>query len=291
MACCLMAPSHYLNQCWPNFDVTQYHRGLMCQRPHKTGLLLDGTKPLPEPMLTKFWCHTVSPGTNVSQTTQHWLVAWWHQAITWTNADQILMSYSITGDQCVKDHTTLACCLMAPSHYLNQCWPNFDVIQYHRGPMCQRPHNTDLLLDGTKPLPEPMLTKFWCHTVSPGTNVSKTTQHWLVAWWHQAITWTNADQILMSYSITGDQCVKDHTTLACCLMAPSHYMNQCWPNFDVIQYHRGPMCQRPHKTGLLLDGTKPLPEPMLIKIWCHTISPGLMSQRQDKDKHYNNSFL
>ena len=122
--------------------------------------------------------------------------------------------------------------------------------------MCQRPHNTDLLLDGTKPLPEPMLTKFWCHTVSPGTNVSKTTQNWLVAWWHQAITWTNADQILMSYSITGDQCCKDHTKLDCCLMAPSHYLNQCWSKFDVIEYHRGLMCQR-----------------------------------QDKNKHHNNSFV
>ena len=67
---------------------------------------------------------------------QHWfrerLVAWRHQAIPRTNVNASWYSDAIwrhrSGSTLAQ---VMACCLMAPSHYLNQCWLNIYVALWH----------------------------------------------------------------------------------------------------------------------------------------------------------------
>ena len=69
-----------------------------------------------------------------------WLSAWWHQAITWANVDPDLCDHNMPSlghkdfnslwpsDAIWRQRSgstlaqVMACCLTAPSYYLNQCW-------------------------------------------------------------------------------------------------------------------------------------------------------------------------
>ena len=130
------------------------------------------TGPLWEMLLTQ--CGLVTPygDRDVGQLwLRQWLVAWRHQAITWTNVDWSSVKSSdihirtisqemsqpsiikIPRGQWVKYYYILLCgvfinslcpgiviwrhkagqhwCLMAPSHYLHQCWLTISEIRWH----------------------------------------------------------------------------------------------------------------------------------------------------------------
>ena len=81
-----------------------------------------------------------------------WLVAWWHIVITSNNAGLLLRTYfnevlfkiqkfsfnSLWLSDTIWRHKSgstlaqvMACCLTAPSHYLNQCWLIISKVQWH----------------------------------------------------------------------------------------------------------------------------------------------------------------
>ena len=69
MACCLMAPSHYLNQCWLIISEIQWFRAILQE--------------MPQPTITKIClkiaylkCHSNFPGTNELMTSQGGY-SWW----------------------------------------------------------------------------------------------------------------------------------------------------------------------------------------------------------------------
>ena len=75
---------------------------------------------------------------------RQWLVAWGHQAKTWTNADLSSMRSSNNhinslwpSDAMWRQRTVstlaqvMACFLTAPSHYLNQCWRIMNLVLWH----------------------------------------------------------------------------------------------------------------------------------------------------------------
>ena len=71
--------------------------------------------------------------------------------------------------------------------------------------------------------------------------------------WQEAITWTSNDQDLWPYITSLIHCVLVMSTLsqtmAYCLMAPSHYLNQCWLIIIQVLWH-SPKC---NFTGNVLD--------------------------------------
>ena len=74
MAWCRQATSHYLSQCWPR-SMSPY----AITRPQWVKYLLGLTH-----------CDLVTPyrDTNLKQHwLRYWLIAWWHQANSWTNVD------------------------------------------------------------------------------------------------------------------------------------------------------------------------------------------------------------
>ena len=78
-------------------------------------------KPLPEPMETKM-NDVIKPGheskLSVIQTTMDLMSGWWFNLL-WQHRS------GSTLDQ------VMACCLMAPSHYLNQCWLIIKEVLWH----------------------------------------------------------------------------------------------------------------------------------------------------------------
>ena len=128
MACCLTAPSHHLNQSWLIISEVLWHslEGIIMRR---SGLLPDGTKPSPEPILTYHqWGPVAFIGGHYHE--KIWLVAWRHQAITWTNLD--LSSVRSCGiHRRALSWEDLACCLTAPSHHLNQSWLIISEVLWH----------------------------------------------------------------------------------------------------------------------------------------------------------------
>ena len=115
------------------------------------GLLPDGTKPLPEPMLTfHLRCSLAST----------W--KWFNKKCSWTYLSRYKVYYTYgsyiwitwipilcNGDHHISTQRGLvidgiwwhrswstlakvmACCLMAPSHYLNQCWLFIKGVLWH----------------------------------------------------------------------------------------------------------------------------------------------------------------
>ena len=90
----------------------------------------DGTKPLPEPMLTNpQWGRGHSSEGNFTLNAQD-IYPWHELKINWFNS---LWSSDAIWRQ--RSRSTLAqvmtCCLTAPSHYLNQCWLIIREVQWH----------------------------------------------------------------------------------------------------------------------------------------------------------------
>ena len=83
MACCLMAPSHYLNQCWLVISKVQKH------------------------------------SYEKNFTTGQWINSLWPNDAIWRHG---------TGSTLAQ---VMACCLMAPSHYLSQCWLIISKVLCH----------------------------------------------------------------------------------------------------------------------------------------------------------------
>ena len=127
------ATSHYLSQCW-NSSMSPY----------------DVTRPQwvkaqwPEMIPWIFYQNTLNFKVHVM------LFGYWHQDTTWTNVDKLrsfMMPYGITRPQWVNSSwpgdairrqgtrstfaQVMVCCLMATSHYLNQCWLIIGQVPWH----------------------------------------------------------------------------------------------------------------------------------------------------------------
>ena len=120
MACFLMAPRHYLNQCWLIIS------GVLWHSPESTNMCSKITpwKFLPHPsgfneltgVPTAKLCITLEYKYNIWPPVWFWLHAiqninslWPHDAV-WQHR---------SGSKLAQ---VMAWCLIAPSHYLNQCW-------------------------------------------------------------------------------------------------------------------------------------------------------------------------
>ena len=107
------------------------------------GLLLGGTKPLPEPVFTNYQWGIVA----FTWGQFHWEFSWYLSLIWVKIYDLISLSHMNPMGQWVNSlrpsdaiwwqgsRSTLvqvmACCLTAPSHYLNQCWLIISEVQWH----------------------------------------------------------------------------------------------------------------------------------------------------------------
>ena len=114
--------------------------------------------------LPKGECHSTSVMMG-----KHWFRLWWHHVITWTNVDKNLWCHmtspghhqlttspeavsltkplmkfngclvnSLWPSHAIRRQGTestlaqvMACCLTAPSHYLNQCWLIISKVMWH----------------------------------------------------------------------------------------------------------------------------------------------------------------
>ena len=94
----------------------------------------------------------------------------------------------------------IACYLMAPSHYLNQCWLGMWVFGgIHLRGISQEAHEHD---------PLHLLEDYTFNSLGPSDAI-----------WPQ---------------ISGSTLAQ---VMACCLMAPSHYLNQCWLMISEVLWH------------------------------------------------------
>ena len=92
------------------------------------GLMPDRTKPLPEPMLTSHQWSLVA-------------VTWrqfrrkFSRYLSFISASKLLTHWGLVTSYGDRSGSTLAqvmaCCLTAPSHYLNQCWLIISEVQWH----------------------------------------------------------------------------------------------------------------------------------------------------------------
>ena len=133
MACCLMAPSHCLNHVdlWllrfccirQTAILQQVFKLLFCMMSLKIMLLkllphLSGAY-----VLTALFhadivsAYLLSPGWNYQNGT--WFNSLRPRDAIWRHRSGSTLSQ------------VMACCLMAPSHYLNQCWLIFSKVQWH----------------------------------------------------------------------------------------------------------------------------------------------------------------
>ena len=140
----------------------------------------------------------------------------------------------------------MACCLVAPSHYLNQCWLIITKFQWHSS---EGNFTIDILVSSHWTLLENYLSKIcfrspvgqwvkddtWAVQFSFDTfkNVQCTSA--LLKWFyfHQYHVFPIGSTILNSLW-PGDAAWRHWfgsllaQVMACFLMAPSHYLNQCW---------------------------------------------------------------
>ena len=98
MACCLMAPSHYLNQCWVIISEALWHSS--------AGNFTGNTQVIYP------WNEFENYQFKITATPHRgqWVNSLWLSDTIWRHK---------SGSKLAQ---VMACCLMAPSHYLNQCW-------------------------------------------------------------------------------------------------------------------------------------------------------------------------
>ena len=78
------------------------------------GLVLLGTKPLPDPMM--WWPRSLTPH---SATRPQWVNSLWPSDVIWWQRSESTLA------------RVMACCLTQQSHYLNQCWLIVSKVQWH----------------------------------------------------------------------------------------------------------------------------------------------------------------
>ena len=104
MACCLTAPSHYLNQCW----LITSEEGLW----HSPILL--------EKYLSFLWVWKLSWLDNTATSPgEQWVNSLWPGDTIWRHGTKSILAQ------------VMACCLTAPNHYLNQCWLIISEVPWH----------------------------------------------------------------------------------------------------------------------------------------------------------------
>ena len=97
MACCLMASSHYMNQCWIIISVTHWHSA----DGNVSETILD---------IAHYRMFENYIFQNTATSSGQWINSLWpSDAIWWQRSGSTLAQ-------------VMACCLTAPSHYLNQSW-------------------------------------------------------------------------------------------------------------------------------------------------------------------------
>ena len=107
----------------------------------------------------------------------------------------------------------MACRLSAPSHYLNQCWI---IVNWTFGDRLQWNFDKN--------------TNFFIHKNASENIVCKMVSilsrgRWVNSLWpSDAIRWQGTESTLAQ-------------VMACCLMAPSHYLNQCWLIISKVLWH------------------------------------------------------
>ena len=136
MACCLMAPSHYLNQCW--LTITNQCQLSYVEYQEQTWMLIE-----------PFYCWFVFIILYCVPKSKHMMMGWINIATNFPT--HLWCRYHILPRQRYEpDFNSLgpsdaiwhwrswstlvqvmACCLMAPSHYLNQCWLIISNILWH----------------------------------------------------------------------------------------------------------------------------------------------------------------
>ena len=105
----------------------------------------------------------------------------------------------------------MACCLMAPSHFLNQCWLLISKVLWHL------PENNFTM----STLATILYYEFENHTFKI-TSISPR-DHWVNSLWPSDIIWRKGSRSTLAQ------------VMACCLTTPSHYLNQCW--LIIIKVH------------------------------------------------------
>ena len=106
LAWCQMAPSHYLNQCWPiiNTDPCQSSEDF-------TGHLPD----IYQQNMFKNYKFKIAAMFPKDQ----WFNSLWPWDAIWRHRSGSILAQ------------VMACCLTAPSHYLSHCWPIISKVQWH----------------------------------------------------------------------------------------------------------------------------------------------------------------
>ena len=140
------------NSWWPSDAIWWHKFGSTCGIGLRNGLLLNSTKPLPEPMLNNLCIQL--------RTISQWvpkllfyilsLKILLVNELSWVSATDLKIGCLIYGYLLEGDFNSLwpgdaiwwhrsgstlaqvmACCLMAPSHYLNQYWLVTSKVQWH----------------------------------------------------------------------------------------------------------------------------------------------------------------
>ena len=122
---------------------------------------------------------------------------WYSDAIWWHNSESILVQ-------------SIACCSMPSYHHLNQCWIIIKGTLWH-SPESNFTRNAKKFYPYRK-------IHFKITATSPRGQ-------WANSLWPSYATWRHWS------GMTLDQ------VMACCLMAPSHYLNQCWVIISKIQWY------------------------------------------------------
>ena len=111
MACCLTAPSHYLNQCWLNISVALWHSA-------ENDFTRNAQDIYPWYQFENYWFKTSTTSPRGQWVNPPALVVSERHEPWWNRSGSTLAQ-------------VMACCLTAPSHYLNQCWLNISVALWH----------------------------------------------------------------------------------------------------------------------------------------------------------------
>ena len=120
MACCFMAPSHYLDP-YTDFSSVRSCGFHLMAISHKmlTVFIFESKSNFQTDI--KFWHQLENYFSKITAPSRckQWVNSLWPSDTIWRHKS------GSTLDQ------VMACCLMAPSHYLNQCWLIISKVQWH----------------------------------------------------------------------------------------------------------------------------------------------------------------
>ena len=107
MACCQMAPSHYLNQCWLII------KGVLWHSPESNFTVSV------QAIVLGLWGWKSYFKIIVTTLIGQWVNSLWPSDAVWQQRPGSTLAQ------------VMACCLTAPSHYLNQCWLIISKVFWH----------------------------------------------------------------------------------------------------------------------------------------------------------------